>query len=196
MGARDRQAVRSRRLPPGRRHRGCRLRPEHVRRRGSEGVQAGVARHLLGRVLRAPRGTGRRTEGELPDARPHALERRAPARAGEGRLVHDDGAGHVPRDRGPGDDLRAPRAACDLATRHRQRVDPRSRARALGRRRGDRRHQRVRTTTRRARPAALTVPGRGVPLGTRSPPRHAALLGRRVSRTGISPRARTRRASG
>ena len=196
MGASDRQAVRGRRLPPGRRHRGCRLRPEHVRRRGSEGVPASIARDLLGGVLRAPRGTGRCAEGELPDARPHALERRAPARAREGRLVHDDGAGHVPRVRGPGGDLRAPRAACDLATRHRQRVDPRSRARALGRRRGDRRHQRVRTAARRARPAALTVPGRGVPLGSRSAPRHAALLASEGSRTEISPRARTRRASG
>ena len=66
----------------------------------SEGVPARVAGHLLRGVLRARRGSGRRPEGELPDARADALERRAPPRPGQGRLVHDDGAGHVPRRRG------------------------------------------------------------------------------------------------
>ena len=49
---------------------------------------------------------------------------------------------------------------------------------------------------RRARPPAVSVPRRGLPLRPGPPARHAALLGRRAFRTGISRRARTRRGSG
>ena len=140
---------------------------------------------------RASRGTYSAAFYELPEAPDDALKESYPMLVrtlsnvvllrvpGQGRLVHDDGAGHVPRRRRPGGDLRAPRAARDLAPRHRQRVDPRPRARALGRRRGHRGHRRSGPAARRARPPALAVPGRGVPLGSRPPPRHAPVLGRR-----------------
>ena len=196
VGLDDRQAVRERRLHPGRRRRRGQLRPQHVRSGRSEGIQARLARDVLCGVLRAPRCARGCAQGELPDARPHALQRRPLARAGQGRLVHDHGARHVPRRRRPGGDLRASRAARDLEARYRQRVDPRSRARALGRRRGHGGHRLGRSPPRRARPPALTLPGRGVPLGSRSPPCHAAVLGGRALVQKFVPPERTRPASG
>ena len=106
-----------------------------------EGVSPPVARHLLGLLLRARTRRPTTCSSELPDARPHARERRRAPRAGRRRLVHDDGAGHVPDHRRPGGRLRAARAAREVEARDRQRVRPRPRARALGRRRGHRRHR-------------------------------------------------------
>ena len=73
--------------------------------------------------------------------------------------LHHDGARQL---RGRGDERhragrprrRAPEAARDLAPRDRQRVPPRPRARALGRRRADRRAPGGRRPPRQARPAA------------------------------------------
>ena len=81
----------------------------------------------------------------VPDARPRPREHRPLLRAAARRLLHDDGARALPRPRG-----RRPRALADavverlaplatLASRDRERVPHRPRARALGRRRGHRR---------------------------------------------------------
>ena len=60
-------------------------------------------------------------------------------------------------------------------------LDPRPRARALGRRRGHRRHRRGRASgCDELDLLPVAVPGRGVPRRARPPPRHAPLPGRRA----------------
>ena len=115
---------------------------------------------------------------------------------GDGRVVHDDGARHVQDLRRPGRGVRAPRAAREVEARDRQRVRPRSRAGALGRRRGHRGHRRRRQAHAGARPAARPVPRARVPRRARPTSRDAALPGRRPLLREPLARARTRRASG
>ena len=146
-----------------------------------EGVPASVARHVLGRVLRAPRGARGRAQGELPDARPDALERRPPPRPGEGRLVHDDGAGHVPRRR----TIRRRSTSASSRSRRRGSSSTTSGSPTSSPSSGTA----TRSPPTSARPGGASTsstscpspfPGRGVPLGARPPSRHAALLGRRA----------------
>ena len=163
------------------RRRRRRLRAQHVRGRDPEGVPPQVARHVLGGVLRARRGSRGRAQGELPDARAHALERRPPARArARASWFTTMEHGHVPGLRGPARDLRAARPAREVEARDRERVRPRPRARALGRRRDHRAtSSRQASGMRRARPAAGAVPGARVPARARPAPRDAPLPGRR-----------------
>ena len=117
-------------------------------------------RDVLGVVLRARRGSRRRPQDELPDARPHAGERRRSPRARPRRLVHDDGARDVQDLGRAAGGLRAARAAGEVEARDRQRVHPRPRARPLGRRRGHRGHRLGGQADAGPRPASRAVPGR------------------------------------
>ena len=104
---------------------------------------------------------------------------------GRGRVVHDDGARPLRRLRRLGRGARearhrAARAARELAPDHRQRVQDRPRARALGGGRGHGVDPRRGRAARRAQPPAEPVPDRGSPHRAGAAPREAALRDRRA----------------
>ena len=143
------------------------VRARGVRAAGASGADRGVA----------ARG--------LPDAPARAREPRARLRAGRGRVVHDDGARPLRRLRRLGRGARqarhrAARAARELAPDHRQRVQDRPRARALGGGRGHGVDPRRGRAARRAQPPAEPVPDRGPPHRAGAAPREAALRDRRA----------------
>ena len=169
-----------------------------------EAVPARRARHVRARGLRASRASGADrgvAARRLPDAAARAGEPRPRLRARRGRVVHDHGARPLRRLRGLGGGAReerhrAARAARQLAPDHRQRVQDRPRARALGGRRDHRVDPRRRRPARRAQPPAEPVPHRGSAHRARAATREAALRHRRAVRTATSRLARTPTASG
>ena len=178
-------------------HRRRRLRPQHVRRATIRRRSGAVARHVLGLVLRARRGAGRRAQGRATrcsSARSRTSSSSTCPGEGVWFTTMERGTYKISDDPAEVFERLAPLAKSKLVIDNEfvPDLEPElwdgdeitADIGAAGKRMGE------------LDLLPAPVPGARVPERARPPPRDAALLRSAASRTATSPRARTRRGSG